>query len=84
MPTTVCWPVKKVHPVMYKSDRGMHTEKGNNSTKNLRYMLKSQSVHLHFSLNLYANYKDLRLCGSSDILLTSLFQFKMPMSEKGE
>ena len=52
--------------------------------KNLRNRFKIQSVHLHFSLYLYAKYQDPSQSGSSDILFTRLFLYKMPMSKKGE
>ena len=153
MPPAVCWPLKTVHPIMCKSDRGITqlSSKFNKlvpilnaygrgrgitqpiiqkicskvnpviytlvenlmSTKRiLAYAVlpifvnklvpiqkayirkrgitqeniydKCSKVNLIQFIYLYANYKDLSLCGSSDILLTSLFLYKMPMSEKGE
>ena len=59
-------------------------KKGSNSTKNLRSRFKSQSVHLHLGLKLYAKYQDPSQSGSSVILFTRLFLYKMPVSEKGE
>ena len=73
-------------------------KKGNKPTDNFRNRFKSLSVHLHLGLYLYAKYQDpsqsgLLLyakyqnpsqIGSSDISFTILFQFKMPVSEKGE
>ena len=58
--------------------------KENNSTENLRNRFKSKSVHLHFSLYLYAKYQDPSQSGSSDILFIRFFLYKMPMSVKGE
>ena len=59
-------------------------KKGNNSTQNLQNRFKIQSLHLHLGLYLYAKYQDPSQRGSSDILFTSLFLYKMPMFEKGE
>ena len=55
-------------------------QKGSNSTENLRKSFKIQSVHLHLSLYLhvYAKYQDPSQSGSSDILFTRLFLYKMP------
>ena len=43
---------------------------------------KIESIHLHLGLYLYAKYQDPFLSGSSDILFTRLFIYKMPMSDK--
>ena len=59
-------------------------KKGNNSTENGRTKFKSKPVHLHPSPNLHAISKDPCLCGSLDMLFTSYFLYKMPVSEKGE
>ena len=59
-------------------------KKGSNSTKNLRNRFKSLSVQLHLRLKLYAKYQDPSQSGSSVILFTRLFLYKMPVSEEGE
>ena len=59
-------------------------KKGNKPTDNFRNRFKSLSVHLHLGLLLYAKYQNPSQIGFSDILFTMLFQFKMPVSEKGE
>ena len=41
-------------------------------------------IHLNLGLYLYAKYQDPSKNGSSDILFTRLFLYKMPVSEKGE
>ena len=59
-------------------------KKGINSSEKLLNMFKSESVHLNLGLYLYAKYQDPSESGSSDILFTRLFLYKMPVSEKGE
>ena len=59
-------------------------KKENNSSENLRNWFKILSVHLHLILFLYAKYQDPSQIGSSAILFTRLFLYKMPMSIKGE
>ena len=59
-------------------------KKRSNSIENLRNRLKIELNYLHFGLYLYAKYKDPSLKGSSDILFTRLFLYKMPMPVKGE
>ena len=58
-------------------------KKGNKPTKNFRNRFKSLSVHLYLGLLLYAKYQNPSQIGSSDILFTRLFQYKIPVSEKG-
>ena len=41
-------------------------------------------VHLHLGLILYAKYQDPSQSGSSVVLFTRLFLYKMHVSEKGE
>ena len=53
-------------------------------TKNFQNRFKSLSVLLHLGLLVYAKYQNPSQIGSSDILFTRLFQYKMPVSEKGE
>ena len=45
---------------------------------------KVNSFHLNLGLYLFAKYQDPSQNGSSYILFTRLFLYKMPMSEKGE
>ena len=52
--------------------------------ENLQNRFKSLSAHLHLGLYLYTKYQDPSQIGSSDILITRLFLYKMPISEKGE
>ena len=59
-------------------------KKGNNSTENLQNRFKSQSLHLHLNLHLYAKYQNPSRSGSSDILFTRLFLYQMPMSVQGK
>ena len=59
-------------------------KKGNKPTKIFRKRLKNVSVYLHLGLLLYAKYQNPSEIGSSDILFTRLFQYKMRVSEKGE
>ena len=60
------------------------SKEGNNSSEKLRNMFKSKSAHLNLGLYFYAKYQDPSKNGSSDILFTRLFLYKMPVSEKGE
>ena len=71
--------VHKVLPI-----QNAYLTKGNKPTKNFQKRFKSLSVHLHLGLLLYAKYQNPSQTGSSDILFTRLFQYKMPVSEKGE
>ena len=50
--------------------------------QNFRNRCKIYSVHLHLGLYLYAKYQDPSQSGSSDILSTRLFLYKMPVSKK--
>ena len=59
-------------------------KKGNKPTKNFRIGSKVNQFHLYLGLLLYAKYQDPSQTGSSDILFTRLFQYKMPVSEKGK
>ena len=67
----------------YSYTKCLCPKKGNNSTENLRNKFKIKSVHPHLSLYFYAKYQDPSHSGSSDILFTSLFLYKMPMFENG-
>ena len=60
------------------------SEKGSSSTKNLRNRFRSETVHLHRSLYLYAKYQDPSLSDSSDIRFTRLFLYKKPGVRKRE
>ena len=59
-------------------------KKGNKPIENFWNKFKSLSVHLHLGLQLYAKYQNPSQSGSSVILFTRLFLYKMAVSEKGE
>ena len=60
------------------------SEKGELLNRKFSEKVQKLTVRLHLGLYLYAKYQNPSQSGSSDILFTRLFLYKMPMSVKGE